>query len=251
MNADIKRGLLENAAVVLPIAILHSWIYRFLTYHSLFPPQTLEPTIVDRAIPFLVWTVWPYAAMIGVCLVAPLSVRQPHVFRITTAAYVISIMILLTFYVLLPTEIERTVRTPEPDSLTWFVYQQFTHGLGDGGCFPSGHIVFPMIGCWALYRDRRRAANIVAGMTAVSSFSILTIKEHVAWDWLSGVLVGVIAITSAEWMVSRRETRPGENTPELDRAEEIPRSSPQGVQADNWHSQGTTRQHSDRLRTRR
>ena len=213
MNADGQRGVLENAMIVLPVTIVHSLVYRFLSFNSLFPPRLLESTAVDRWLPFLVWTIWPYLAMVGLSVAGPLSVRQARVFRMLATAYVISIVILLLFYLFLPTAIERAVRTAVRGSWTWFAYRQFTEGLGNGGCFPSGHIVFPMLACWALYRDRRRGAVLISGLTAAASVSILTTKEHVAWDWLGGIVVGAIAIAAAEFITSKYERQTGGGLP--------------------------------------
>lgn len=204
MTNDFQRSLLQNAAIVLPVTLIHSAIYRYLTYHALFPTHWMQPTLFDRWLPFLVWTVWPYLAMVIVSVVAPLSVRRPRVFRMLVMAYGLSVVVLLMFYVFLPTSIARTPRTPEPGSWTWQVYLQFAEGLGGGCCFPSGHVIYPMIGCWAVYRDGRKFAPILAGLMAVSSLSILTIKEHVTWDWLGGVVVGVIVIGIAERLTCER-----------------------------------------------
>lgn len=251
MNVKGRRGLLQNAFVVLPVALVHTGIYRLLTYRSAVPRHLLEPTQLDRAIPFLVWSVWFYLAMVGVSLIAPLTVRRPEVFRITVVAYVIAVSILLAFYVFLPTAIERPGPDIESGSITWFVYRQFVEGLGEGGCFPSGHIVFPMIGCWALYRDRRPAAILIGCLTAVSSVSILTIKEHVAWDWLGGMVVGAIAVSTAEWMTSKFERQCAGDKPECAQATKSPSPLRPEVPEDNCGGPGTRQRSEDRPRTSR
>ena len=167
-----KRSLIENACLVLPITLVHSAIYRFLTRHHLSTPRILEPTWVDRQIPFNVWMVWPYLAMVIVCIVAPMLVRDRSVFRRLVVSYLCAVTILLFIYVILPTAIQRESRESDPASLTWFVYRQFAEGLGSACAFPSGHIVFPMLGCWALFRDQFPAARTIALVTALSSVSI-------------------------------------------------------------------------------
>lgn len=198
MKSERRRTYLQNACVVVPVAIVHSAVYRFLTRHDLSTPHLLEPTWIDDRIPFLVWTIWPYAALVVICIAGPLLVRTPDVFRRTVIAYVSAVVMLLAFYLCMPTMIHRLEHDPLPSSWTWLLYRQFADGLGASCCFPSGHIVFPMIGCWAMLRDGVRGALAVAVFAALSSFSILTTKEHVAWDWLGGVAVGTVAIVLAD-----------------------------------------------------
>ncbi len=202
-----ERRFLDNAAIVLPIVIVHSFVYRWLSYHSLVPERILEPTCVDRQIPFLVWTIWPYLGMVGVCIVAPLFVRRPRIFRRLVVSYLIAVCLLLPFYLLLPTVVTRPVYSGPTGSWSAYVYVQVTSRLGAGCCFPSGHIIFPAIGCWMLCRDRRRGARAIAFLTAISSLSILTVKEHVLGDWVGGASVAMVAIAGAEWMQDRIEDR--------------------------------------------
>ncbi len=198
MDRTSNRTLIENAWIVFPLTLVHSAIYRFLTKHSLMEPWVLESTWLDGRIPFLLWTVWPYLAMVIVCITAPLCIRDRIVFRRYVASYVAAVSLLLIFYCFFPTAIRRMPKEADATGWSWFVYRQFAEGLGTACAFPSGHIVFPMIGCWALYRDRLPAAKTIAVLTAFSSISILSIKEHVAWDWLGGLVVGMVAIAISE-----------------------------------------------------
>lgn len=214
MKRSANRTLLENAAIVVPVTLAHSAIYRFLTHHGLSTPQMLDPTLVDRQIPFMVWMVWPYLMMVVICIVAPLCIRNREVFRRLVVSYATAVTILVFFYLVFPTTIQRQHHQSDPTSWSWFLYRQFTQGLGNACAFPSGHIVFPMIGCWALFRDNFPAARLIAVLTALFSVSILSIKEHVFWDWVGGVVVGVVSIVVSEWWSPSVLDEPVEQTPE-------------------------------------
>ena len=89
MPHTANRSWWQNARMIAPIAIVHSLIYRHVTFHSLDAPWVLEPTWLDRRLPFWVWTVWPYLGMVFITF-APLLVRSPRVFRTVLLAYLIA-----------------------------------------------------------------------------------------------------------------------------------------------------------------
>jgi hypothetical protein len=193
-----------KAALVFPIAVVHSLIYRTLTNTHFFPVRVMQPTRLDEAIPFLPWTIWPYLAMIACSIGYPLLVRSRRVFHLTLLAYLIATVTAFGIYVVYPTAIARPGVSLEPGAWSVEAYRRLVATLGEYSCLPSGHIIFPLLGSWALVYDRRTWWTIgLAALTLAMSFSILTLKEHVAWDWLGGFLVGAVAIALAARLMGR------------------------------------------------
>ena len=197
-QATPQRHWMQNAAIVLPITIVHSLIYRQLTYESFFPVRVLHSTWLDRQIPFLPWTVWPYLLMVLMTIGCPIVTKRRDVFRMTLTAYLLATLMAFGTYLLIPTAIERQPLPAMPETVSLWAYRQLLSTMGQNSCFPSGHIIFPMLGSWALVYERRTGWSVVLAMlTFCSSASILTLKEHVAWDWLGGMIVGVLSIALA------------------------------------------------------
>ena len=189
-----RRTRLQNAAIVLPIAAAQSAVYLLLTYHSFRPVSTLRPTWLDRQIPFVAWTVWPYLGLVVVSIALPILIRNPVVFRGLLRAYVMAILVAFGSYALLPTRVERDPSYRDGPGLSRVAYRMLVSRMGDGASCPSGHILFPLLGSWAWYADRRRGGGLVLLTTLLCSLSILTLKEHVVADWVAGLLVVALAI---------------------------------------------------------
>ncbi len=56
------------------------------------------------------------------------------------------------------------------------------------------HIMLPTIVCWTVFAEGRWWANGYAAVLLLLSATILTTKQHYAWDWLGGLVIAMIAI---------------------------------------------------------
>lgn len=187
---------LRNALFVFPIAIAQSVIYSAISHFPLFKPQALQLTWIDDAMPFLPWTIWPYLVMMFGSAVLALFVRDRRVFRQTLRAYLAAYAVTFAIHLFWPTVIERPNVADDGTFQTW-AYRLLLTADAANSCFPSGHIVGPMILCWAMWRDNRRVGVWLIALFPWLSLTILTTKQHYFWDLLGGYAVGLLAITWA------------------------------------------------------
>ena len=79
-------------------------------------------TWIDRSVPFWLWTIWAYFALIAMAAGLPLLVRNALVFRRLLVAYAISMGTAWAFFLLMPTHYPRPP-LPEDDSFTRMSYR--------------------------------------------------------------------------------------------------------------------------------
>lgn len=186
----------RNARLVAPLAVLHITVYTALNQYPPFPSRRLPLTALDRWIPFWTWTVWPYFLLIAMAVVLPLLVRRRKLLRRMLVAYAISMGTAGLFFLFLPTHYPRPA-WPLDDSLHAAVYRWLTIVDTPQCCFPSSHIVVPILACVGLWRDRWRGRLPLALLMGICTLAILTTKQHYVWDWLGGSAVaGIGAVLS-------------------------------------------------------
>ena len=173
--------------------------YYFTSQFPLRTPTRLEPSIIDRAVPFSpAWT----GVYLSLYLMAPLAWLAHS--RQQLARYAVGMLltgamgwlVFMTFPVMGP----RPAVVPE-DGL----YGIVTRIDSPLGSFPSLHIAFAMYtACFvaAVLRGARGAGLVVAGMilwTLVIAYSTLATKQHYFVDVPAGAAVGC----AAHWVAWR------------------------------------------------
>jgi hypothetical protein len=202
MSANAAGVLWRNARVVVPCALFQSACYALLNHYPFFPPRRLPLTVVDEWLPFWPWTVWPYLLLLALGPVLPLLIRRDLVFRRLLVAYLLAMPATFAFFVFCPTEYARPP-LPQDGSLTSCAYRLLIAVDTEGCCFPSGHIVVPVLFGFGLYIDGRRWGLLGCGLVALLAPSILTTKQHYLWD-----LVGALVIVFASLVVAHCVIRP-------------------------------------------
>jgi hypothetical protein len=196
------RTLEQNLRVLLPIALLQMFLYLTLNHLQWMPSRPLPMTAVDEWFPFWPWTVIPYMLFYLGGLPVALMIRTDRVLRQGVWAYFLCLAMTVPFFVFWPTVCPR----PELSSLgeTWDVmaYRWLTQIDTPACSFPSLHIILPTIVCWTVFAEGRRWAGWYAGAMLILSLTILTTKQHYAWDWLGGLTIGLLGI----WMAGRWTT---------------------------------------------
>jgi hypothetical protein len=190
---------------VLPLALVNTAAYLLVNRHPLFQPAYLPPTPLDRAIPFLAWTVWPYLLLLAADVVLPLLVRERALFKRMLVAYAVAIGANLVIWILLPTAIAR----PEvlDDTLSAGTYRLLLAVDGPGNCFPSAHVTIPAVAVWALGRERPRWRGPLWALFAVLSLSILTTRQHYVVDLFGGLATGALGVAVSNRLSSVRGGR--------------------------------------------
>ncbi len=190
-------------ALVIPLAAINTVGYLVANEYPLFARSDLPLTAIDRALPFLVWTVWPYAMLLLADVVLPFLVRDRALFNRMLLAYGIAIGTNFLVWSLFPTAIARP-DLPSGESLSEAAYRLLVAIDGAGNCFPSGHITIPSVGIWALSCEWRRHRVALWLVLALFSLSILTTKQHYVADLLGGFATAILGIALSERLTVRR-----------------------------------------------
>lgn len=189
----VPAFLWRNLKVLLPLAVLNATAYLLLNHHPPREPVLLPLTLVDRATPFLVWTVWVYAVLLLCDIALPIWIRDLRIFNDAVRAFAVALVLNVTVWSLWPTTYPRPP-LPRGDSLSERFYRLLMSTDTPICCFPSSHIAIPALALWALSREHPRQAPLLWGAFAVLAPSILTTKQHYAVDLFGGLAVATIGI---------------------------------------------------------
>ena len=91
--ASFIANVLKRLYLVAPLAVVQIGVYWLLNHFLLRPSRELPLTWIDRATPFMIWTIWAYFALIAMAAVLPLLVRNDSVFRRLLRAYIVAGMV--------------------------------------------------------------------------------------------------------------------------------------------------------------
>lgn len=166
--------------------------YQISNHFHLVEPRYLPLTAADEAIPFLVWTVWPYFLLIFMAFF-PIGIKDKALFERTMLAFTIGVSINIAFWLLIPTVFHRPLQPTETD-FTSFAYRWLCSIDTPANCFPSGHITSPAIGCWAISKEYPKYRFRIGICFLLLSLSILSTKQHYIWDLPGGLLTAMAGI---------------------------------------------------------
>lgn len=160
-------------------------------------PQLLRPSAVDRAVPFLPWTIAVYLSQFAFLFLALWLQTGSRDLTRTFAAIAIATILSCAIFVVWPTAIPRPpVRSAAFDALWLFDVP--------ANCFPSLHVALATIAA-CFWPRRRWVASIWAAAIVLST---LTTKQHYAVDVAGGAVVAGLAIVAARsWVPMGRLDR--------------------------------------------
>ena len=188
----------RNAKVVVPILVVQSVLYFLLNHFPVVASRTLPLTVVDEWTPFWPWTVWPYLLLVSGQVVLALRVRDRRIFRETLAAYFPAIAAAFLAFLVLPTRYVRP-ELPPGDSINAMAYRLLVMVDSPECCCPSAHIAGPAVIAWGAWRDGNWPGRCLPWIFPPLALTILTTKQHYAWDLLAGMLVAGASIAVARW----------------------------------------------------
>ncbi|MFN7147272.1 MAG: phosphatase PAP2 family protein, partial [Myxococcota bacterium] len=168
------------------------------------PARLLPLTDLDRAIPFLPWTVWIYGSGSKAALLAWLLVPDGRAGRRLFLTLALCSVVTCTFFVLWPTTYPRELYPlPAGDTATLVELADLRAADSPTNCFPSLHVALAwgLALCWSGFLRRGRFLPLV--WAAAVSVGTLTTKQHYVVDVPAGALIGV----GAWWVVRRLDTR--------------------------------------------
>ncbi len=159
----------------------------------------LDPTIVDRYVPFLGWTVWVYSSEYVMLPLAFLLIRKNNIARGLTLALGIAIFLSSLVFFWFPTVM---MRPKLQGSSLSEVAMRLLHWVDPPtNCFPSLHVSIMIL--LAIYLSKEsKSWGIFSWILAVLvSISTLTTKQHYFVDILGGILVAWASVRlTGLWM---------------------------------------------------
>ena len=198
-GAHISGWQRLQVVVVLASVVVGTYIY--LNQYPPFVTRSLPLTPLDHAVPFLVWSVWPYAALNFSNAVLPFFVVSRASFWRMAVTLAIALAVCATFWALWPTTLARPP-LPQGDDLSSQLYRFLVRVDQPVNCFPSAHVAAPAVQMYFVCQRWPRAAGWLWTGFSLCALSILTTKQHYVWDLLGAVVVVLLAL-----MLTRRWPR--------------------------------------------
>ncbi len=190
----------------LGITVMTYGSYCYLNANPPFTPHLLPMTPIDDAIPFMLWTVWPYASLNFGSFVLPFFIKRRDTFVQMAVGLACVMIVHVAFWSLWPTTYPRPP-APEGPTLSHQFYLLLVSVDTPVNCFPSAHVAAPSIVVYFLCRERPRFSPYLWGILGVLSLSIMTTKQHYLWDLIGAIFAVLIALRMCRWWVERRDTK--------------------------------------------
>lgn len=166
--------------------------YLLLQWHPLFRVKILQPSTLDRMIPFVPNTVYLYESLLMLMPIAPWLMKSKfELNRYAQGLLAVSLAGFAIFF-LYPTEIVRSKGLQQ----TNFLYRTLLQIDGESNVFPSLHAAFAVFhaGCCCWVFRTSPSGNGISWFfrgwaLAIIAATLLT-KQHVVMDALAGAALG-------------------------------------------------------------
>jgi hypothetical protein len=191
---------------IVPLTLANSLLYLWVNHSPPSTPTQLAPTWLDRHVPFMLWTIWPYALLLLSDAVLPLFFQSRWHFLRMLRAYAVAIALNFTVWSLYPTCLPRPTLPQDASGATLWLYQTMMGLDQPNCCFPSGHITIPTVLVWALGQEQPKLRPYLWAGLALLAPSILTTHQHIAADLAGGLTTAAVGATFAVW--STRPAKP-------------------------------------------
>ncbi|MBL4818663.1 MAG: phosphatase PAP2 family protein [Deltaproteobacteria bacterium] len=161
----------------------------------------LEPSEVDRAIPFLAWTVWIYSLTYVMLPLTFLLLRSQNHLRNFTYAVATSIILSSAVFFWYPTLITRSHMNGHGVSKGVL---KFLHWVDlPTNCFPSLHVAIMILIAFYLHKESKAWGWFTWILTLLVSISTMTTKQHYFVDVLGGAAVAALSIVIVAKLTKR------------------------------------------------
>lgn len=169
--------------------------YQLCKLHPFGPPRLLPLTALDRAIPFLPWTVWIYGTVSAATLAAWITVPDRAAARRLFLTLALASCVCWVFFALFPTTYPRELYPlTDGDGATLRELARLRAADDPSNCFPSLHVALAssLALTWRGWLRGWARALPIAWAAAVS-LCTLTTKQHYVADVFGGFAVGAAA----------------------------------------------------------
>jgi membrane-associated phospholipid phosphatase len=163
---------------------------------TLASARLLEPSWLDRLIPFLPASIWVYLSQFGLLFYALWATPDNLLRTRTYYAALLATMMACAVFLLIPLKVAR--QPLQGEGLTALAWQGLYLSDTPANCFPSLHVALATLAAVTLRRRGgpwRWLAPLWVGAIALST---LTTKQHYAIDLLAGLVLSPLAFALAK-----------------------------------------------------
>lgn len=198
--------LSRRIAIVLTALAINGALYLLINAYPLGEPRLLPRTVLDQALDWQAWTIWPYWLLLLAGPALALAIRERRYLLPTLRAYLIAMTLNATIWLLWPTRIQRPSLPQGLDRLTQSAWE-LLHALdGVNNCFPSGHITIPAVTAAGFAAQYPRARPWAWLALALLTPSVITTSQHYVWDIAGGLATATLGLLLARaplWRTGR------------------------------------------------
>lgn len=179
--------------LALGLTVLFCVPYVYIANHPHFPVHDVPLTWLDKAIPFDHRWIWVYQSVYLLTGILPLLAHTREQLRRFISGYALLVGVCFFIFIFFPTQIIR--HHPAEENVN-FMFQILWLYDGNYSALPSLHVGFLY---FTLMFARRVYGPVPRWVSAVFitwffliAYSTLALKEHYAWDLITGVALAVI-----------------------------------------------------------
>ena len=177
------------------IAAFVAALYLLPLHVRFVQPTPLSPTSVDRAVPFLDWTIWIYYSY-GFFLLLPFAVSRDEG-RAAGALYALMANSIVAVLIFLIWPTSGVVQQPTIGGISGLLWDGLLAVDRPTNCFPSLHVANTCICALALRRESNAWRYVAPVWALLIVVSTLTTKQHFAVDLLGGAVLAGLSV----WLV--------------------------------------------------
>jgi membrane-associated phospholipid phosphatase len=199
-----------KVAIMFIAIAINAVLYLVPNHVVLQPAIELPWTRVDRAVPFIPWTLWVYFTDYLLVGSAFLQSRTWGEVRTFARAYFALLLTGALVHLAWPTAFPRESFPVSGDGFTAEVFALFRQLDMPTSCMPSMHVAGSFLAAFSLWRRRPSLALLFTGWACLVAVSTLTVKQHYAVDVGAGVVMATLFWAAFYWWpVARPHQRSG------------------------------------------
>ncbi len=184
-----------------------SFLYYVTNHHPIFPPRELPMFAIDRAIPFLPWTVLIYVSEYFFFTAVYLVVKDPENINKYLYSFFSTQLFSCLIFFFWPTIFPRDLYPIPADTgpIVNFVFHTLRAGDAATNCFPSLHVSTVYLSAYIFMDEQREKFPFFFAWATLIAFSTLPTKQHYVVDITAGWALSVVAfLVFHRWMPYRR-----------------------------------------------
>jgi membrane-associated phospholipid phosphatase len=179
----------KNIAIML-MGSLTTLFYFLAQSFPIQPINILELSFIDKSIPLIPWTIWPYVGLYPFLLIMAFSFKTSHHLNMAAFSFLVMNIIAFFIFMLFPIAYPRELYLIFAPSNLHEHTLNFLRNLDSPlNCLPSLHVANCFILSFWKNRENPKLTKLTLTCTLIISASTLTTKQHYIYDVITGFLL--------------------------------------------------------------